>query len=165
MTALLAASILLIAGSAVALVMGWLNANEGYMYVSIGATAAAFAALVVAYFRSSKVPAAATQTPVGSDDQPEEADAASTTAVVAEDQSDPNATKVIPPAPPGPQTELKGDSTDEGTLAGDAEVVGVPSTKKFHRPECRFAGAKDTEKMTRADADEKGFAPCGTCKP
>ena len=165
MTALLAASILLIAGSAVALVLGWLNASESYMYVSIGATAAAFAALVVAYFRSSKVPAAATQTPVGSEDQPQETDAASTTAVVAEDKSDPNATQVIPPAPPGAPPATKGATTDDGTLSGDAEVVGVPSTKKFHRPECRFAGAKDTEKMTRADANDKGFAPCGTCKP
>ena len=164
MTALLAASILLIAGSAVALVMGWLNASEGYMYVSIGATAAAFAALVVAYFRSSKVPAAATQTPVGSEDQPQETDAASTTAVVAEDKRDPNATQVIPPAPPPGDADAAA-STEGGTLGGNAEVVGVPSTKKFHRPECRFASAKDTQKMTRADADDKGFAPCGTCKP
>lgn len=164
MTALLAASILLIAGSAVALVMGWLNADETYMYVSIGATAAAFVALVVAYFRSGNVPAAATQAPVGSEDQPQDTDASSTTTVVAEDQSDPNATQVIPPAPAGAPAAAE-DATGGGALSGDAEVVGVPSTKKFHRPECRFAGAKGTEKMSRADADDKGFAPCGTCKP
>ncbi len=164
MTALLAGSILLIAGSTVALVMGWLNASETYMWVSIGATAAAFAALVLAYFRSSKVPAAAIQAPVGTEDQAQETNAAAQTAVVAEDKGDSDSTQVVPPPPPEQEAAKEG-ATDDGTLPGDAEVVGVPSTKKFHRPECRFASAKDTEKMTRADADDKGFAPCGTCKP
>lgn len=163
MTALLAGSILLIAGSAVALVMGWLNANETYMYVSIGSTAAAAVALVLAYFRSSKIPAAATQTPVGSEEQPQDADA---TAVVADDKVDPAATQVAPPPPPPePEVGAKKSTATDGTLPADAEVVGVTSSKKFHRPECRFAGAKDTEKMTRAEADDKGYSPCGTCKP
>ena len=143
--------------------MGWLNANETYMYVSIGATAAAAVALVLAYFRSSKVPAAATQTPAGSEGQPEEGAGASTTAVLADEKSDADATQAVPPPVPG--GDAGDEKGDDGALPEDAEVVGVKNTKKFHRPECRFAGAKDTEKMTRADADDKGYSPCGTCKP
>lgn len=52
MTLLLGGSILLIAGSAVALVLGWVNAEETYIWGSIAATAAAAALLVVAYVRS-----------------------------------------------------------------------------------------------------------------
>src|SRR5688572_20253433 len=64
MTLLLGGTVLLIAGSAVALVLGWLNANEGFIWASIVATAVAAGLLIVAFFRSRKeAPAAATAAP------------------------------------------------------------------------------------------------------
>jgi hypothetical protein len=45
------------------------------------------------------------------------------------------------------------------------EVVAVLSTKKFHRPECRYASASTGEKMSKGEARKQGLAPCGVCKP
>lgn len=52
MTVLIGASVLLIAGSAIALVFGWTGADQSLIWTSIAATAAAAVALSLAYFRS-----------------------------------------------------------------------------------------------------------------
>jgi hypothetical protein len=59
MTVLIGASVLLIAGSAVALVFGWTGADQTLIWTSIAATAAAAVALSLAYFRSRSEPARA----------------------------------------------------------------------------------------------------------
>ena len=72
MTLLLGGSVLLIGGSAVALVLGWLNANEAYIWTSIGATVGAAVLLVIAFLRSRKeAPAAATALTAESNIDPE----------------------------------------------------------------------------------------------
>lgn len=209
MTLLLGGSILLIAGSAVALVMGWLNAEETYIWGSIAATAAAAALLFIAFFRSRAtappVPAGGVESRGAEIDKEiladrEErskqkyarastrgSDAASSgdeTQVLAPDAPPPDgpaaeaaaptAATVGPPAGGDQDTKAIDEQSDAGTQpvpgAGGAKppaetVVGVPKTKKFHRPECRFASAKNTESLSRADATGRGFEPCGTCKP
>lgn len=50
------------------------------------------------------------------------------------------------------------------------EYVLNTSTKKFHYPECSsVANMKDKNKEvykgTREDVIEKGYSPCGRCKP
>jgi hypothetical protein len=44
-------------------------------------------------------------------------------------------------------------------------VVAVVDRGKFHRSECRFAGAAGAEEMTKAAAKRKGLVACGVCKP
>jgi len=58
MTVLIGASVLLIAGSAIALVFGWVSANESLIWTSIVASFGAAIALALAFFRS-RVEAAA----------------------------------------------------------------------------------------------------------
>ena len=142
MSALLAGSIALIAGSSVALIIGWLNANEGFIWTSIAATAGAFALLVLAYVRSSKLPRAVQTTEAPA----EEASAEGEPGTPAQSGMD---TAVMSPA-----------GMDDAT-----EVVAVARTKKFHRPDCRFAAAKGGETVSRGAAAGRGFAPCGVCKP
>jgi hypothetical protein len=45
------------------------------------------------------------------------------------------------------------------------EVVAIASTKKFHRPECRYASSSGAEKMSKGEARKQGYAACGVCKP
>lgn len=52
MTVLIGASVLLIAGSAIALVFGWVSANESLIWTSIVASFGAAIALALAFFRS-----------------------------------------------------------------------------------------------------------------
>lgn len=64
-------------------------------------------------------------------------------------------------APPEEQ-DLPEAAADE---ADDGETVCITSSgTKFHRPDCRHA--KDgAETLTRAEAEARGYAPCGVCKP
>ena len=220
MTLLLGGSVLLIGGSAVALVLGWLNANETYIWTSIGATVGAAVLLVIAFLRSRKeAPAAATAPTAESTIDPEiladreersnQKYARATTR--GSDEGDADATAVSePPGDAGDDDDA--DKTDEGVSTGtpapgtvvtssglgtavaavsaDAEskdagadstaatvgppaggtdqsgsVVAIPKTKKFHSAGCRFASAKGAETTDRASALERGFQPCGVCKP
>lgn len=45
------------------------------------------------------------------------------------------------------------------------EVIALPDSKKFHRPECRYAKSKGAERMTKAAARRRSYAACGICKP
>ena len=216
MTLLLGGSVLLIGGSAVALVLGWLNANETYIWTSIGATAAAAVLLVVAFLRSRKeAPAAATAPPTAESlidpeilaDREERAtqkysrattrgaDETEATAVtpaaedeVAEDDDEDDESDGTPA--PGTVVTSTGLGTAVAAVAADdesndnaagataatvgppaggadatASVVAIPKTKKFHSLGCRFASAKGAETMDRASAVERGYQPCGVCKP
>lgn len=158
----------MIAVSAVALVMGWLNANESFIWISIATTAAAAILLVVAFTRSKKEPPAAAVAPIGTpggasglDPEIEAArleranekySRATTRGSMEEQAADDPGTQVAPAA-------------GDGTETAGGTVVAVPKSKKFHRATCRFASAKATENMDRAEAVERGFNPCGVCKP
>lgn len=208
MTLLLGGSVLLIGGSAVALVLGWLNANEAFIWTSIGATVGAAVLLVIAFLRSRReAPAAATAGPTAEStidpailaDREERqsqkyarattrgSDDAEETAVSQPpgDEKDDKAADATPA--PGTVVTSSGlgaaaaavsadDGSDTGSTAatvgppaGAADQVGtvvaIPKTKKFHSVGCRFASAKGAESMDRSSAEERGFQPCGVCKP
>ena len=65
------------------------------------------------------------------------------------------------PATPAPSPSAQAPA--EG--GSDASVVAVPSSSRYHRPECRYASAKGAEPMTLAAARKEGYTPCGICKP
>ena len=134
MTVLIGASVLLIAGSAIALVFGWTGADQSLIWTSIAATAAAAVALALAYFRS-RSELAPSRAPAGS-------------------------AEPAPVAAAPARTE-----TAEATPAPEEQVVAIPSTKKFHRPDCRYASSASGTKMLKAEARKQSYAPCGVCKP
>ena len=45
------------------------------------------------------------------------------------------------------------------------EVIGIADTKRFHRPNCRYASSKGAAPTTKAEARKAGMRPCGICKP
>ena len=168
MTLLLAGSIVLIGLSAVALVMGWLNTNETYIWSSIGATVASFILLVIAYLRSKRqqpvvVGGGETTAPAETESVPAQPEATGTPADATPAEA------VATAAGGGPATAVSEaphpPDDSAGTLTPDAAVVAVPRTKKFHRGDCRFASAKGAEPTTRGEAAMRGFEPCGVCKP
>jgi membrane protein implicated in regulation of membrane protease activity len=125
MTILIGASVLLIAGSAIALVFGWVSANESLIWTSIVSSVAAAIALALAFMRSRKE------------------------AVVVQRRA--SAREV----------------EDRAAAEEDArqEVVGIQDSKRFHRPDCRYASSKGAQSMTKAEARDAGMRPCGICKP
>ena len=127
MTALVGASVFLIAGSAIALVFGWITADESLIWTSIAASVAGAVCLSLAYFRSRE----------------------ETVAVARADAPEP---EPIRPKAAAPTTVTE-------------EVVGIPRSKRFHRPGCRYAAAKNGQNMTKTDALRVGYTPCGVCKP
>lgn len=50
-------------------------------------------------------------------------------------------------------------------LGSDASVIAIPSSSRYHRPDCRYASAKGAAPMTVAAARKEGHRPCGICKP
>jgi hypothetical protein len=40
-----------------------------------------------------------------------------------------------------------------------------PDRDKFHRPDCRFAKGRGSEKVTKATARRWGYEACGICNP
>lgn len=137
MTSLVGASVLLIAASALALVFGWVTANESLIWTSIAASVASGVALALAYGRArSEGPVRAP--PVVSQDAE---------AISASEE------------PKEPQSE-----EPEGSAPAD-QVVGVRHTKRFHKPTCRYAAAKNAEPMSKDDALAHGYRPCAICGP
>jgi hypothetical protein len=125
MTILVGASVLLIAGSAIALVFGWVSANESLIWTSIVASVAAAIALALAFMRSRKE------------------------AVVV-------------------QRRASAREVEDRVAAEEdsrQEVVGIQDSKRFHRPDCRYASSKGAQSMTKAEARDSGMRPCGICKP
>src|SRR5687767_5996551 len=130
MTVLIGASVLLIAASAIALVTGWVSANESLIWTSIVTSFGAAIALSLAFFRS-RVEAA----------QLARRTAAETQRAAAQEQA-------------------------RAAEAGSSEtVVAVPSAKRYHRPNCRYASARGARETTADDARAEGYRACGICKP
>jgi len=144
MTGLIAGAILLIVGSAVALIFGWIGSNETLIWASIGGSVGAAICLALAYGRSKletsrprRRPAAlATPTPAHPA-EPEEAPPASS---VSQD------TQAI-----------------EAIDAGD-EVLADDSGKRFHKPGCPQA-RPSAERLPRDEAKRRGLEPCRVCRP
>ena len=188
MTLLLSGSLLLVAGSALALLMGWANADENLIWVSIGATILAGVLLAVAFVRSRSQAATAAAAAPPQRGAPIDPEILADREERSQQKYERASTRGEEEAGSDDQTQVQGGSgaggaaaagaaaagssataaTTVGPPAGGAEadqVVGVPKTKKFHRPDCRFASAKNTEELGRAAAEERGFEPCGVCKP
>lgn len=125
MTLLIGTSVLAIAASAIALVFGWITANESLIWTSIATSAAAAVALALAFFRSRQEAAALARGPAS--------------------------------------------STTETRAAGNEptadEVVSVGASRRYHRPECRYAKDKTAASMPRSAAHKEGFRPCAICNP
>lgn len=58
-------------------------------------------------------------------------------------------------------------STEHATAPAEYAFVGNLNTKKFHKTTCRYAPAQENAIWftTREEAVEKGYDPCGVCKP
>ena len=159
MTILIGSSVLLIAASAVALVFGWTGADQSLIWTSIAATAAAAVTLALAYFRSRSQPAPS-RAPSEPAPQSAPEPAAQPTpraapAEAAEPSQEPPPTQEVPAAAP---------ARSKPTVRR-LEVVAIASTKKFHRPDCRYASSAGAERMSKGEARKQGLAPCGVCKP
>ena len=145
MTGLIAGAILLIVGSAVALVFGWIGSNEALIWTSIGGSVGASVCLALAYYRSKQ------------------------------ETSRPRRRTVPPPAaapqPATPQPAARqpvASSASQDTQAIDAveadEVVVSPGGTRFHRPGCpQVRGA--TQRVYREEAKGRGLQPCRVCRP
>lgn len=129
MTLLIGGSVLLIVASAIALVFGWVSANESLIWTSIVASVLAAIALALAFMRS-RVEAVAVQRRAST----REAERAEKERTAAQQEA-------------------------------NQEVVGIADTKRFHRPNCRYASSKGGATMTKAEARKAGMRPCGICKP
>lgn len=172
-TVFIGGSALLLAGAAVALVFGFGGGEESLVWTSLFAAGGAAVFLVIAYVlsrRELKRAKRASSAPITSSTAGRETDVAPE-AVSAVDQDETKqaaasdeTTDVAPAA--AAADESRGVRTAEspgGAVSGD-HVIAVPSRKKFHRPECRYA-ASEGEPMTASDARKKGYSACGICKP
>ena len=52
-----------------------------------------------------------------------------------------------------------------GSPEGSSKVMVVRESKRYHRPDCRYASSGGAESMTKGAAHREGFSPCGICKP
>ncbi|HHV98147.1 MAG TPA: hypothetical protein GXX36_01010 [Clostridiaceae bacterium] len=61
------------------------------------------------------------------------------------------------------------DDINEGEQAAQYKYLGSAESNKYHLPSCRFAkeiAEKNLVKFKdKADAESKGYEPCGVCKP
>lgn len=169
MTVLIGGSVLLIAASAIALVFGWAGASEPLILTSIVASVASAVMLALAYYRSrseatttpgvaappqQRRSAAETQVarPVGSPSEVQRGDETQLSTAVSGFAT--AASRPETPSPSKPQSS-----------APDAEVFVVPSSKKFHRADCRYAKSATGEVMPRSAARRRSYEPCAVCKP
>ncbi|HJR44039.1 MAG TPA: hypothetical protein VJ927_00380 [Actinomycetota bacterium] len=143
MTALIGGSLLLIAGSAIALVIGWTSADESLIWTSIAASVGAAVMLSLGYYRSR---AEAARRPRRN---PESRSESETSAPAARPRT--------AEPPPTQQTPV--------VTASDERVVAYADRSRFHRPDCRYASLPGGEKITREAATRRGYDPCGVCKP
>ncbi|HWC14269.1 MAG TPA: hypothetical protein VG929_06710 [Actinomycetota bacterium] len=61
--------------------------------------------------------------------------------------------------------EGEGDPASAGGRPAGDEVVAVRGSRRYHRPECRYASDKTAATMSRSAAHKEGFRPCAICKP
>ncbi|MDP9069059.1 MAG: hypothetical protein M3N53_12045 [Actinomycetota bacterium] len=144
MTALIGGSLLLIAGSAIVLVIGWTSANESLIWTSIAASVGAAIMLSLGYYRS-KAEAARGPAPQRRP-RPESPRAPAAPAAAPAAQP----TQPVPLVP-------RGDDGDR--------VIAYADRSRFHRPDCRYASIPGGEEISRQAAQRRGYDPCGVCKP
>jgi hypothetical protein len=158
MTLLIGSSVLLITASAIALLFGWITADERLIWTSIVASAAAAVALAVAYQRSrAEVDAARRAPPPGRTVVP--GATAPLTGMATQ-------SSIRPQTP----SQTRATSKPQGSKPwvspmNDAEVVAIPRRRKFHRPDCRYAKSAASERMPRSAARRRDYDACGICKP
>ena len=145
MTALIGGSLLLIVAAAVALVFGWVGADESLIWTSIGASVAAAVMLSLGYYRSK---AEASRRPPAPRPEPGPQKAAAVPA-----RSAPQETQPVPVVRPS--------GSDDDT----EKVVAYADRSRFHRIGCRYASVPGGEKLSRDTAIRRGYDPCGVCKP
>jgi hypothetical protein len=145
MTALVGGSVLLIVVAATALVLGWTSADGSLIWTSIGASVLAGILLALGYHRSQ----VELETP-----PPTQGPSPAPTPPDATEPEEPSATASLPVIPP----------TETGS-GGGGEVIADPDRKRYHRPECRYAGASRAQAMSLDAARARRYDPCGVCKP
>ncbi|MGH2747063.1 MAG: GlsB/YeaQ/YmgE family stress response membrane protein [Actinomycetota bacterium] len=150
MTLLIGGSILLIAGSAIALAFGWVTSDESLIWTSIAASVGAAVLLALAYNRSR---AEVEEASAGAPQEPA-ANSPGGVATQVGGFSPAASTRPETPAPTRRQRNLP-----------DGEVVAIPERKKFHRLDCRYAKSKGGERMSKSAARRRAYEPCGVCKP
>jgi hypothetical protein len=145
MTALVGGSVLLIVVAATALVLGWTSADGSLIWTSIGASVLAGILLALGYYRSKA-----------------ELHTARPTTRTSPAPTPPEATESAGPSAPGPLPAIPRPDT-EGE--GGGKVIVDPDRKRYHRPECRFAGVSRAQAMSLDAARARRYDPCGVCKP
>ena len=135
---------LLIVASAIALVFGWASANESLIWTSIVSSVLAAIALALAFLRSRVEAAAVMRRTSGRAAAP---------------------SKEVPPTTEPSTTEPASAEPVATDQEAQQEVVGIRDTKRFHRPNCRYASSKGAAAMTKGEARKAGMRPCGICKP
>lgn len=65
--------------------------------------------------------------------------------------------------------ETTSSVTTPTTVTVEYQFVGSTKSNKYHLPSCRYAKEIASENLitfsSKADAESKGYAPCGVCKP
>jgi hypothetical protein len=152
MTLLVSGSMLLIAGSAVALVFGWVTANEALIWGSIVFSGGAGVLLALGYWKSrgelkraTRAARKAARPARAEDPAPSEPEPVASRSALVDT---------------GPM-----ETVPESSATIEELVVAIPDRKKFHKASCRFAASKGAEKLARETAERRGYAPCGVCKP
>lgn len=159
MTSLVGASVLLIAASALALVFGWVTANESLIWTSIAASVASGVALALAYGRA-RTEGAPEGTP------PIERRVPGPIAAAPAVSQDAGATSISEePEERAPEEPEEPAAEEPNGSAPAHQVVGVRHTKRFHKPSCRYAAAKNAENMAREEAVARGYHACAICGP
>lgn len=143
MAGLIAASLVLLLGASITLGFGWVGSNSTLVLLSILCSAGTAVSLAVAYSKSKQM-ADFAQRPTRSGSQARGRTRAG------------GATQAM--ARPDTRTR-------DRRSPNDGEVIAVPVRRKFHRPDCRYAGVKGAMKMTKSAARRHNFDACGICKP
>jgi hypothetical protein len=138
MTALIGGAVLLVAGATVALLFGWGQGDDNILLLSLAASAVAGVVLAVAYVLSKKE---------------------------AKGEPKPATEEVPAEASDGPSSTEEAEPEAAPAGASDADVVAFATRKRFHKPDCRYAARPGAETISRAEAVERGYQPCGICKP
>jgi hypothetical protein len=150
MTGLIAGAILLIVGSAVALIFGWIGSNETLIWTSIAGSVGAAVCLALAYYRSKQ------ETSRPRRRRPPEPGAAA---------ASPAATNAVVPTPvaSAPSSSVSQDTQAMAGLEPD-QVVVTAGGSRFHRTGCPQARGA-TESVDRDEAKRRGLQPCRVCRP
>jgi hypothetical protein len=148
MTGLIAGSLALLAAAAVAVVYGWITANQTFVLLSIAASVGTAVLLALAYSRSRAEVVAALQRRRMWRGAPRRSPPPVASGAAA-------ATSTAP-------TTGRGRHRASPT---DVEVIAVPGVRKYHRPECRYARVSGAERMMRSSARRRSFEACGICRP